>query len=47
MKQHQLGGQIGTDPNFTHNTHTGHSKKAAKHSAHSTISDPSGAGITT
>ena len=32
MKQHQLGGQIGTDPNFAHATHTGHSKKDAKHS---------------
>ena len=29
---HQLGGQIGTDPNFTHATHTGHSKANAKHS---------------
>ena len=26
MKQHQLGGQIGTDPNFIHATHTGHSR---------------------
>jgi len=32
VTQHQLGGQIGTDPNFTHATHTGHSKKDAKHS---------------
>ncbi len=31
MKQHQLGGQIGTDPNVTHATHTGHSKADAKH----------------
>ena len=31
MKQHQLGGQIGTDPNFSHATHTGHSKTDAKH----------------
>lgn len=29
-KNHQLGGQIGTDPNFVHATHTGHSKKNAK-----------------
>ena len=29
---HQLGGQIGTDPNFTHTTHTGHSKASARHS---------------
>jgi predicted aconitase len=32
MKQHQLGGQIGADPNFSHATHTGHSKASAKHS---------------
>ena len=30
MKQHQLGGQIGTDPNFAHATHTGHSRKHVK-----------------
>ena len=30
MKQHQLEGQIGTDPNFTLATHTGHSKANAK-----------------
>jgi hypothetical protein len=30
MKNHQLGGQIGTDPNFVHATHTGHSKAKAK-----------------
>jgi predicted aconitase len=29
---HQLGGQIGTDPNFTHTSHTGHSKAGALHS---------------
>ena len=33
MKQHQLEGQIGTDPNFTLTTHTGHSKANAKASA--------------
>ena len=32
MKQHQLGGQIGTDPNFIHATHTGHSRAHVKHS---------------
>ena len=31
MKQHQLGGQIGTDLNFTHATHTGHSRAHVKH----------------
>lgn len=31
---HQLGGHIGTDPNFTHATHTGHSK------VHVNASDP-------
>jgi len=30
MKQHQLNGQIGTDPSFVHATHTGHSKANAK-----------------
>ena len=34
QKTHQLGGHIGTDPNFTHATHTGHSK------AHVKASDP-------
>lgn len=29
---HQLGGQIGTDPNFTHTSHTGHSKAGVVHS---------------
>jgi predicted aconitase len=29
---HQLGGHIGTDPNFTPATHTGHSKAHVKHS---------------
>ena len=28
-KTHQLGGQIGTAPNFVHATHTGHSKAGA------------------
>lgn len=32
MKQHQLGGQIGTDPNFSHATHTGHNRADVKHS---------------
>lgn len=31
MSKNQLGGQIGTDPNFTQTTHTGHSKAGAKH----------------
>ncbi len=31
MKQNLLDGQIGTDPNFTLTTHTGHSKADAKH----------------
>jgi predicted aconitase len=31
MAQHQLGGQIGTDPNFSHATHTGHSRADAQH----------------
>jgi predicted aconitase len=31
-KQNSLGGHIGTDPNFTRTTHTGHSKTDAKHS---------------
>lgn len=31
MKQHQLNGQIGTDPNFVHATHTGASRKHVKH----------------
>jgi predicted aconitase len=31
-KQNVLGGHIGTDPNFTQTTHTGHSKADAKHS---------------
>ena len=31
MKQHSLGGQIGTDPNFSHTTHTGHSQAGARH----------------
>lgn len=30
MKRHQLNGQIGTDPNFVHATHTGHSKANVK-----------------
>ena len=30
-KTHQLGGHIGTDPNLTHTTHTGHSKAGARH----------------
>ncbi len=30
MNQHQLNGQIGTDPSFIHATHTGHSKAGAK-----------------
>jgi predicted aconitase len=32
MKKHQLGGQIGTDPNFIHATHTGTSRAHVKHS---------------
>ena len=32
MKLKTLGGQIGTDPNFTHATHTGHCKADARHS---------------
>ena len=31
MNLKTLGGQIGTDPNFTHATHTGHSKANVKH----------------
>jgi predicted aconitase len=31
VKLKTLGGQIGTDPNFSHATHTGHSKASAKH----------------
>lgn len=31
MKQNQLGGHIGTDPNFVHATHTGHSCADVKH----------------
>jgi hypothetical protein len=27
----KLGGQVGTDPNYSHATHTGHSKAKAKH----------------
>ena len=30
-KTHQLGGQIGTDPNLAHATHTGHSRANARH----------------
>ncbi len=30
MKNHQLGGQIGTDPNFTQTSHTGHSRAKVK-----------------
>ena len=30
LKNHQLGGQIGTDPNFTHTSHTGHSRAKVK-----------------
>jgi len=30
MATHQLNGQIGTDPNFAHATHTGHSRKHVK-----------------
>ena len=30
MKTHQLGRQIGTDSNFVHATHTGHSNKNVK-----------------
>jgi hypothetical protein len=30
MAIHQLDGQIGTDPNFTPTTHTGHSRKHVK-----------------
>ena len=32
MKVHNLGGHIGTDPMFTHTTHTGHSRSHVKHS---------------
>ena len=32
MQTNNLGGQIGTDPNFNHATHTGHSKADARHS---------------
>ena len=32
MKQNKLGGHIGTDPNFIHATHTGHSRADVKHS---------------
>lgn len=31
-KTNNLGGHIGTDPNFVHATHTGHSRKHVKHS---------------
>jgi hypothetical protein len=30
MATHQLNGNIGTDPNFTPTTHTGHSRKHVK-----------------
>jgi len=32
MKNHNLGGHIGTDPMFTHTTHTGHPRSHVKHS---------------
>jgi hypothetical protein len=31
MKQHQLNGQIGTDPMFVSATHTGHCRTNVKH----------------
>ena len=32
MRKNNLGGHIGADPNFTHTSHTGHSKAHVKHS---------------